>query len=334
MIPGIHWEIFKPGVFLAPLGLLALAGALFLLWVLASSLRERRNRRAWLHRLAADHAHRVGLNAEEAKLLLEITLAEGEPPHAASFERQVELLLRRDIPADTLRTLRFKLGFHITRFGQRLFSTRECEPGQDVTLSRAPYTWEGCLFDVDEHALLVKLPATALDILRVNDTVKVSLHRGFDAHYAFHTRITDFPDHVLPLVRLEHARELERMQERDYLRAEVSWKTDVTLLAHEPGHKSAAAERRGPLAATILDLSEGGIRLDAIPGAREGDHLVIPVPLDHQRHLVPLLTEIISLDADGVRGRFLKLGQSERDRIYRTILELERQSPPGEIESH
>lgn len=306
--------------------LLVLCALGILGWIVADLWRERRAHIAALRRLAADHAAEKGLDAPEAALLERIILAEGAIPGPRGFERNVEVLLKEGVSPDLLGSLRVKCGFHRPRPGLPLYSTREIEVGQDVVLTDPAHVWRAGVVEIDEEALVLKIPAEATAALRPGDSVKVSFWRDFDARYFFQTHVRGVRRSPAPIVFLHHPPRIERFQEREDLRSAVDWKVEAIRLTEEEFRKTL----RGPLyqeaiegarlPVRIADISAGGARLRPVPGIAAGDHLVIPVPSSERKGPLMALARVIAADDSAVRCEFVALTPNERDEIHREIL--------------
>ncbi|MEK8023169.1 MAG: PilZ domain-containing protein [Candidatus Hydrogenedentota bacterium] len=294
-------------------------------WMAWDALKRKVDRRRQLLHLVSEHAAKTELTHEEAELLERITLAEGIFPGLRTFEREVDLLLQQGESADTIHRLRFKLGFNIPKSGHRLFSTRECEPGQDVTISIGSHVWKGSIFTVDERFLTLRIPDDAArTLVKPGAEIKVGFWRNFDAHYHFRTNVREQETHPLALIHIDHPQSMDRRQDRESFRAEIHWEAKVVKVNRVFGNSGpgTAIPSGDPLSVTVVDLSEGGARFLPIPGIREDDELIVSIPMADRAHPLRAPARVISAGKDDIRCRFENLSMHEKDEIHRQILKL------------
>lgn len=329
-LPDFHVHYLSPDEMVGLVQATALLVLIFLFWFLADLLRARTEEQRRLLDIVNEHATRAGLTPEEKDLLTRMAMAEGIFPGIQAFEREVENLLDRGESAETIKNLRFKLGFNIPRSGHRLYSTRECEVGQDVTVCHGERVSSGSVFEVDERYLLLRIPDEAAADLKPGAEICVSFWRAFDAHYDFTASVHDLRVRPLPLVNIAHPHALNRKQDRDFIRADIRWETHAFRLTddHFPrppvGDGTAERPEGEPMNVTVVDISEGGARLLPFAGVEAGDHMLLEIPLADRRVPLRALASVIEADAGGVRCRFAKLSMNEKDEIHRALLRMMR----------
>ncbi len=288
--------------------------------------KERTDRRDLLRRTAALHANESGLTPEGAALFEKIVLATGLYPGLGAFERAVDRMLRAGVSPELLGSVRVKLGYTRPKTGSPLLSTRECAPGQDVTLATKQHVFAAGVLDVDETQILLKIPNDAVANLAGGMKVSVSFYRDFDARYSFATRVREVSGRPAPVVALNHPPRLNRVQDREHLRADVEWEIPVTRLSpdeYKRAVKLAAAPGRiesRPLRAKVLDISAGGFRLAPRADLSDGDHLVAEIPSSERKGALVALARVIASNEHGVRCAFQGVTTNERDEIHREIL--------------
>lgn len=305
-------------------------------WLAYDAWRCRRERCGALRRLAVETAAEKGMGPKEAALLERIVLDEGAMPGPRGFERHAETFLREGVPPATVESLRLQLGFDRARSGMPLVSTRQVDIGQDLTLTDAENVWRAGVVDLDETALVLKIPAEAAAVLRAGDAVKASFWRDLDARYFLQTTVRGVRTRPAPLLYLHHPAQIERFQDREHVRASVDWKIPVTKLSaeefqravHSPVYSESIEGR--PVTVEVVDVSAGGLRLKSTPVFAVQDHVVVEVPSSERRppngHLL-VLARVVAADDRFVRCEFLGLTQSERDEIHREILRARRRKP-------
>lgn len=325
---------FPPGTLYTISLVLVTVAVAILAWIAYDAWRERRRRIEDLKRRAADVADEKGLTPEEADLLERIMIAEGAYPGPRGFERNVEVFLERKVPPEMIGSLRLKLGFHRARVGRPLVSTRECEAGQDLTLTDAENVWKAAVLDLDETVLTLKVPAEAARVLHPGSIVKASFWRDLDARYFFQTTVKAARLRPAPLVHVLHPAEIERHQDREHVRVGVDWTLSAVRLTEEEARRLL----RGPLYAEaiegttmevrVVDISAGGLRLaapirpggEAPAGFNVHDHFVVPIPSSERKDPLLVIARVVAADEKAVRCEFVGLSMNERDEIHREIL--------------
>lgn len=337
MNPGLPIHLFRlPGPTPEELQLLAvlllLALLLLMTWNSISAYRERATRRAILKHRATDRAHERRLTPEEEAILVRMTVALGALPGPRSFEAQAGRLERRGVDGRLIASVRDKLGFGEPLPAQRLVSTRECAPGQDVSLTDADHAWRAGILTVDDRAITLKVPPEAATRLSPRDIVKVSFWRELDARYFFLSRVLSTSASPAPMVRLEHPARLDRFQDREFYRADVHWRVFLERFGREAWTKALqAGESNGETApasqppgarieATVLDISPGGFRLAPPSDLAPDDHLLVTLPFPEGPHPLVVHARVIAVTGDGARCEFLNLTLREQDLIHHEIL--------------
>lgn len=324
--PDFGFRYPSPAEFWAFVAVVALGLGWLGLRIVWESVKERTDRRDLLKRTAALHANESGLTPEEAALFEKIVLATGLYPGLGAFERAVDRMLRAGVSPDPLGSIRVKLGYTRPKTGSPLLSTRECAPGQDVTLATKSHVFAAGVFDLDETQILLKIPAEAVAALAPGMKVSVSFYRDFDARYAFATRVREVSGRPAPVVALVHPPRLNRVQDREYLRADVEWEIPITRLSPDEYQRAvklastpARIESR-PTRSKVLDISAGGFRLAPRADFSDGDHLVAEIPSRERKGALVALARVVASNERGVRCAFAGLTTNERDEIHREIL--------------
>lgn len=292
-------------------------------WHMSTVIRDRRIRGRLLRHRAADRSIEKRLNAEEAALLERMAIALGALPGIHSFADQAAILAKKGVSTKLMESLRDKLGFNQPLPSQRLFSTRDCSPGQDVSLTDAQNAWKAGILAVDDVALILKVPPDATRTLAAGDVVKVSFWRELDARYFFLSRVLSVSASPAPILRLEHPARLERYQDREFYRADVRWHVQLTRVQASAWEQAIAGKSGQPgetVEGTLIDISPGGFRLSPLPGLAPDDHLMVALPSSDQHHPLTIHSRVISIESDGVRCEFLNLTLREQDLIHHEIL--------------
>ncbi|HJP34322.1 MAG TPA: hypothetical protein QGF95_27565 [Candidatus Latescibacteria bacterium] len=167
-----------------------------------------------------------------------------------------------------LASARKRLGFDRPSVAQRFYTTRTLTPGQKLMVW--PHGQEAGFIQCvvvgrDERAV------TAVPLRRDDDhllsrveagaRIKVRFWRDGDTEYRFRTEILEVVEHTTT-IRLRHAEELERVQQRDFYRIRIN--APIRLYALPVGVEEITPERVAETAtkrqdATLIDLSGGGL---------------------------------------------------------------------------
>jgi c-di-GMP-binding flagellar brake protein YcgR len=163
-------------------------------------------------------------------------------------------------------------------------------------------------------------------LIPVGASVNVVVRRP-DAAYALPTRVAAHRHSPLPLLDLTPTGPARRLQRRTYVRLPLLLTpTRLTLLAAD----GAAA---APVAAVIVDLSGGGVRLRGRQPFVVGQRLRLEAALPEPGGALAVTLAVVRIDAvPAERGVvheagccFLDLTERERDRLVRFVLQRQAQ---------
>ena len=189
---------------------------------------------------------------------------------ASSFERHIgdyaTDLAAKDLDHPDLKRIaeiREALGFDELPPAQALTSTRQVEKGQTFLIWEETDHKEGfapwIVVDRHEAALTVSPLLKADDhlgdqraALRTGDEVSVRFWREGDTEYRFHTRVLDIGGESSVLLR--HTGEVERLQQRDFVRVHVDFPVTLYLLDEETANQDDVHSEQ----AAVAMLDGGG----------------------------------------------------------------------------
>ncbi|MBN1419304.1 MAG: PilZ domain-containing protein [Planctomycetes bacterium] len=343
---------------------------LFGLLLGTDSLRTWARRRAARRRLSdrlRQAAARAALDREEAVFLARTLATENMPRAVRALEssRAFGTVVDRTIarlraegedPSGALRvfsSIRRKLGLDRPRPGVPIASTRELSPGLGMEVSAGVgeerFHWAATLLAIDEERLVLRLDDAVRALpnggLLLRDGITIGpgdelsfyFWREGDAGYHFQKRVVETRLRGAGLVVIEHARSLERRQNREFVRVKI----DVTFLYRRiPARifsKVVGSEDRlsgsPPLRARLIDLSGGGLRLRASQPFDSDDVIAIEPPfisgLDARQ---PLYARCVGRGPypDGSYAfAFTGIGEALRDRIVGFVYRIERERLRG-----
>ena len=196
---------------------------------------------------------------------------------ASIFERHIgdyaTDLATRDLDHPDLRRIadiRHSLGFDLLPPEQALTSTRQVDKGQTFLIWEETDHKEGFApwIVVDRHeAALTIGPLLREDdhggqraVLRVGDEVSVRFWREGDTEYRFHTRVVETGAESSLLLR--HTGEVERLQQRDFVRVHVDFPITLFLLGEDATPPDE--DHREQTAVAMLDGEPPGVGTDSV----------------------------------------------------------------------
>ncbi len=272
--------------------------ATIVVWTVLSALVERRRGLSRLLKIAAGKAEGRGLTPEERKLWERLVVETGAVPSLHVFERHVaELVKKRTRPA-VIHGLRMKLGYRAPKGSGHLESTRECQAGTRIRLSRNLLTWPAVIIGVDELHLTVRLPATALNRVKEGDAVDVFFRRDEDGTYHFRTVVARIPGTRAFVVLLAHPEQIER---GPLVRPPEETATAVEL-------RSAEGRAEGQhLVVHPLELTTDGFHVSEHPRLDPNERMDATIPLRHVGHVLKAPVRVARTGPGGVRFEFEKL---------------------------
>ncbi len=246
-------------------------------WLVALEiLRKNRRRREEVQigwRYFEDYSAQRRLTPAESEMLRavvrsgEVTSAEMVFDSPFVFEDALEAYLadekdrlaRDESPYVVLRGIRSKLGYSQLPAEIPLTSTRQLEAGLPAHWQWAGRRLQGELRNISERSWQLDLPGILPEGIAPQQMVEIGILRPGDAEYCVQTTIAALrPGHHALI--LNHTRNLERKQMRNWVRVEVNLPCRTTVISG-PDHPGV---EDGPLPAGLLvegkliDLSGGG----------------------------------------------------------------------------
>lgn len=233
---------------------------------------------------------------------------------AQAFERYVgahaSTLARRNLRHPGLAhvaRLRQTLGYHGVPEGQSLTSSRQLERGQTMMVwedwheeeQHAPWL----VLDLDEGSMtlvpLLRGEEEHEDHVEVGDHLALRFWREGDTEYRFHSHVVELDDEA-GSYRLEHANRVERMQQRDFFRIDVSFPVCLYALTDGDSQSEPPEVAAEEAAVVLLDRQEddGAASPDAA-AAEGGDDADGAAPLDLDQ-VERLDCEAVDLSAGGM----------------------------------
>ncbi len=200
--------------------------------------------------------------------------------------------------------IRQVLGFDEIPLAQALTSTRQVEKGQTLLVWESHDHKEGftpwILVDRDEASLTMSPLLREQDDatpsqFRIGDEVSIRFWRDGDTEYRFDTRIIDLGAESALILR--HTGEVERLQQRDFVRVNVHFPITLYQLGEPVEAEDGGPAEQAQAAVAMLDndgtddpaddasdTSEGGWEaLDASVEAEESEPAGSQQPLDKSR---------------------------------------------------
>jgi len=244
---------------------------------------------------------------------------------ASFFERHVgdhatdlaaKNLEHRDLPRIT--QIRQALGFDEIPLAQALTSTRQVEKGQTLLVWESHDHKEGftpwILVDGDEASLTMSPLLREQDgetpsQFRIGDEVAIRFWRDGDTEYRFDTRIINLGAESALILR--HTGEVERLQQRDFVRVNVHFPITLYQLEEPAEPEDGGPAEQAQTAVAMLDndgtddaaddasdTSEGGWEaLDASVEAEASGTVNAQQPVDKSR---PVHGQAVNISAGGM----------------------------------
>jgi len=196
-----------------------------------------------------------------------------------SFDRHVGafagVLAREDLQHPGLAQIariRQALGFAELPVDEPLSSTRQLQRGQTLMVWPADGDTEGVspwvIMDRDEGSIAVapmlRGDDARLSVLGIGDPLSVRFWREGDTEYKFRTAVVDH-DPTAGTFLLEHADRVERSQQRDFYRVDVSFDLDLYSLPGGVAAPDHGEQETAQVALSVLDSVEDDIA-DTAPG--------------------------------------------------------------------
>lgn len=331
-IPQISWPQFKIEQFLIFQAFLL---TVLLIWIIYSIVESRKNKVATREALRSKVRHfakEQELADDERKVLEAMSLAEGELPRLMAFERQIKAQLQKGVSPDLLHRLRSKMRFDRAAVGRHLVSSREFEPGMELSITIEGHATTAAVYTVTEATLTVRVPPDQVARFKRGRPVEVSLWREPDGRYFYEGQVLSATDHPAPVVVLSHAEKLDRVQNRGAQRAEINWTVKAVKMTEEEHKKYspeqwAEARPGAQLTVKVLDISETGMRLAISPQIAVGDFLVVSLLLANATKRLPAHARVIRKDEETLRCVFVGLTIAESDELNREVIRLRKRVP-------
>ena len=237
---------------------------------------------------------------------------------------------------NALGAVRRRLGFDTPAVEQRFYTTRTLAPGQKLMVwpNGLQRGFIQCVVVGRDERAITAVPLRRdddelLSQLQAGEKIKVLFWRDGDTEYRFRTDILEFQPHTTS-VRIRHAEELERVQQRDFYRIHVDM--HVRLYALPLGIEEIDPERVASVAtdvleADLMDLSGGGLSL-FLPGpAPRNAEIVIDPVYEGVFPLAAAHLLIVDQQRQGngwhVRLQFTELPAAVRDDLVAAIFDYE-----------
>lgn len=251
-------------------------------------------------------------------------------------EREMTALRERGDPSAyeavgaQLRDVRVRLGLDYVAFGQRIASTRELPPGQELWLAAASEgrpSWRAATVVAVDEAYLQVTPSDGElpPYIEAGGRVRGRAWRGEDGRYEFTVPVARIETNP-PTLFLYHTSDLSRTQAREYFRIRYEDTLSVGILdpAPQEGDDSARfVEPQTWLRCRVTSLSAGGIALVASQPVPAHVGLRIPLELPDLDPL-ELNARIVGTQPVGaghylVRATFVDIPDEARDRLARFV---------------
>ncbi len=246
-------------------------------WEISRADSRKRERQAVGWRYFSELAQGKGLTAVESEILKRIVEAGGlssadmifESAHlyedalTAYLEKVASRLEKDPTHYVQLRGLRLKMGYARLQPEVPLTSTRQFDPGTPVKIilpgADEGEAVKGVILDVNENSWGLEFEDKALvEKASPGDKLGVFLLRSGDGEYRVHVRIRGLKLSA-GAVYLDHARDLERKQLRNWVRVDVNIPCRVTVIQmHAEFDDSDLPVRGTVIEGRLIDLSGGG----------------------------------------------------------------------------
>jgi len=258
------------------------------------------------------------------------------------FDRGVEALMRdlqdtesyanRQQIDQQLGLLRRKLHFLAGYRDMPLATTRGIQPNQRVRLSAKTDSGErhihAVVWDVTETEILLSWASDepGRGQMTIGEDLTVYFWRENDAGYTFHSRATRIFSSPVSGIALEHARRLERIQRRNFVRAPVTTPVAFTRVGRSP-NAPLVSEPVYTLAGATVDISGGGLSMKTDAFVNIGDFLALRLALDSQTSLDALPAKVVREEGGPLSGRtvhveFVGITEKTREEIIRFVYKL------------
>ncbi len=287
-----------------------------------------------------EYAYSLGLTKEETELLWSCTKEMAYSPNKLLtskpvFEKCVSLLVKKESSnIDLINTIRKKLHFDYVPWFLPMTTTRELDLYQTGFLTHQKEIYNAAVWEKDELSIhIALLDALKLDI-KPGDTVKFSFTREDEGKYSFSGKVKEvYYDGYRPVIVLDHAEKLNKLQLRESIRWKVNLPAKVYLFKEKVNTNAALLMLdTGDLESIegrIENISVGGVRFCAkyIPEVFEDQVVVIVFDVD-KRHLEAACTvrNRLALTNRYCLGlKFETLTEEEKDYINKFILEKQKE---------
>ena len=327
--------------------------ALIVVLVVSEALIIRNRHRKHLHRMFRNLAAEKGLSEPEEDLVWRIA-AEASPRNPlvalgslAAFNRGVDRLTEK-IGADDrvslhsldewLVLIRRKLRFDELPAGWVLKTTRDISEGQRLLAGfkhNDQTRFCTCLVvETDASGILVspllRSDEEALGSVSEDDVVYVRFWRHGDTEYKFRTRLLSESGMAGGTILLDHAKEMERVQRRDFFRLNVRIPIKLyalpggTDLETPPSEIPTEPDAVPGCEAVVTNLSAGGLLARAAEPGHEGDYLIIDPAYDGSFSLAGIVCQLIRSERRGedrhvLHLEFANVSDTLQDRLVRQI---------------
>ena len=243
-----------------------------------------------------------------------------------------------------LREIRIRLELDYAPFGQRIHSSRELHPPQEVWLAPASsgkVQWiRTSVLAVDEAYLHVAARGDRSARLPARGEIRCHFWREDDARYDFRTTIAH-TEGAPPTWSLFHVDDLRRIQAREYYRIHYSQETNIGVLsafmdsAEDVGHRRVVTRMRG----NVTSLSAGGLAAVTQHPCQAQTLVRVAIELPNE---TPFETEMntVAVQPIGggrylIRGAFVNISDEKREAIAHFVMRYQqpqftpREPPPG-----
>jgi len=270
------------------------------------------------------------LSGNSAAILKEIALESGlqdpdsiiKSPHV--FEKSLETYYKNrkieSIPSEKLkeiRNLRKKLGFLPLSKEIAFTSTRQFDSGEKCIVqipASGPVTHKGMCIVIssDEQQWLMARPEGPQ--VTVGTWVRINLTRPGDAEYAFKAQVLRDLNGELAL---SHANQLNRTQQRNWVRIDVSIPVEITQI--ENGNVGDIFMGK------IIDMSGGGFGMSLPIKLPTGSNLLLGFDIPGHGHIDNLLVKVVRVAGTVHSVAFEGAVHSIQEQIIQYIFEKQRQ---------
>jgi c-di-GMP-binding flagellar brake protein YcgR len=321
---------------------------LFLVAVLIELVR-RRSRRRQLIEVEWDTIHRLIREKEFSKQEVDLLTgvirrhADDSPVQVVTARRDFDRCVEAEMKAlladgnedqfrETgimLREIRVRLELDYVPFGQRIHSTRELQPPQEIWLapvSSGNAQWiRGSVLAVDEAHLHVTAREDKGAKFAEGGEIRCHFWREDDARYEFRATVAH-KEGAPPTWSLLHVEDLRRIQAREYYRIRYNQETNIGVLsafrdgAEDLGHRRVVTRMRG----NITSLSAGGLAAVTQHPCQAQTLMRVDIELPNE---TPFEVEVNTVAVDPIaggryllRGAFVSIADERREAIARYVM--------------